>query len=195
MAKKKKRKWTPAMKKAFVRRMKAARKKTPGISSVKRKVSPKKKGVTVAKKRKKASSTKVARRRARPRFGRGDLTRVFTDAGLAVGGGILSSFVANQLPVKQPMAKAMVPIGVGLATLMFGGRRIPQALPFGMITIGALSMVRSQFPQVPLLAGEEEMVVVPRVTDRSNGVPVYGGVEEIGVEDVQEEQYVTAADM
>ena len=201
MAKKKtkKKKWTPAMKEAFVRRMKAARRKKSGISSVKKKttkISSKRKGAPVAKKGKKSSTAKRRRRRSGFRLGRGQMARVLTDTGLAIGGGITASFVANQLPFKQPVSKALVPIGVGLATLMFGPRRLPYALPLGMVAIGGLSLVRSQFPQLPLLAGEEEMVVVPRISNRPNGVPVYGGgVEEIGVEDIGEESYVTPADM
>jgi hypothetical protein len=65
-----------------------------------------------------------------------------------------------------------------------------------MIVMGGVAAVRAQFPNVPLLAGEEEILISPDNEYNQQELPDYSGVEEFsGTHEFSGEEYVTAADI
>lgn len=187
MATKKKRTMSAAQKAALAKGRKALAAKRGGTKkrkTAKRKSAPKaarktakrktvKKGnPPMAKKRRKARSgggfKKRARRavgRARGFFGKasGPLA-VVKDAALAVGGGIAAGVIANKLPVADPRIKAAAPIAAGIALAATIGRKNEMAKGFatGMVVLGAVALLKQVAPNVPMLAGEQEMMYVPQ---------------------------------
>lgn len=140
--------------------------------TVKRKTATK--GLPImAKRRKKARSgggfKAKARRavgRARGFFGRSSgPMQVVKDAALAVGGGIAAGVIANKLPIADPRLKAAAPIAAGIALAATLGRKNDMAKGFatGMIVLGAVALLKQIAPNVPMLAGEQEMMYVPQI--------------------------------
>ncbi len=222
MAKKKKKKWTAAEKAAFAKRMKAARKKTAKKTTKRKtkKSTPKKttakkqykrKGVPKMAKKKaksgKSSGGKKSYRRSRKGgggLGRAGVVGMVKNALVAIGGGLVAGAVSNKLPIQQPLIKALSPAAAGILLILTIGKRNPLAMQLatGMLVIGGVSAIRAQFPNVPLLAGEEAVTISPDLLGQGDydELPDYTGVEDIGVEDIgfngdeiSEEEYETAA--
>lgn len=134
-----------------------------------------KKGLPImAKRRKKARSggggfrgkARRAVSRARGFFGKSSgPMAVVKDAALAVGGGIAAGVLANKLPVADPRLKAAAPIAAGVALAATLGRKNEMAKGFatGMVVLGAVALLKQLAPNVPMLAGEEEMMYVPQL--------------------------------
>jgi hypothetical protein len=124
---------------------------------------------TMARKRKSGKSVtshKTARRR-RSSGGiggkKGKALNIIKDMALAVGGGVIAGIAANKLPIPNPKMKAAAPFVAGLALAMTIGRKNELAHHFatGMMVLGGVALVRAFAPNVPLLAGEEELSVMP----------------------------------
>lgn len=183
---KKKRKWTQAMKDAFARRMKRARNAKKGGATTKKKRKPVakkskvsasrpakkkviRKGATTMAKKKISSSSgdakKTRRRRRSFGSGGGGVMKHVQGAAIAIGGGVVSSMIANKLPIPNPIAKAAVPLAIGAGLIMTIGKKKPMVsqMATGMMVLGGLAMIRAAAPNIPLLAGEEEVVVTPEM--------------------------------
>ncbi|MDD5688612.1 MAG: hypothetical protein PHE88_12360 [Elusimicrobia bacterium] len=219
---KKKRKWTQAERDAFARRMKKARggtktkrrKKKVMKKSTFTKEFPKvrkrskRKGVpAMAKKNRRrslAKSSKKSYRRTRKAgggMGKAGVINMVKDAAVAIGGGLAAGMISNKLPIPQPMLKALSPALAGILLALTIGKRnkLVQQLATGMVVMGGVAAIRAQFPNVPLLAGEERVVVSPDLVgieyDNDGNAIDYTGVEEIGVDEIGSEEYSTAADI
>lgn len=207
-------------------RAKLSAKRRPKRKTAKRKSAPKaarktakrktvKKGLpTMAKKRRKARSgggfkgkTRRAVSRARGFLGKhSGALGVVKDAALAVGGGIAAGVIANKLPVADPRIKAAAPIAAGVALAATLGRKNEMAKGFatGMVVLGAVALLKQIAPNVPMLAGEDEMMYVPQLPYSpemmGEGVQLGYDDDELAVmgESVdlgQEEEYVSPASM
>lgn len=132
-----------------------------------------KKGIPIMAKRRKARSgggfKRKARRavsRARGLFGKSSgAMSVVKDAALAVGGGIAAGVLANKLPIADPRLKAAAPIAAGIMLAATLGRKNDMAKGFatGMVVLGAVALLKQLAPNVPMLAGEQEMMYVPQL--------------------------------
>lgn len=195
------------------------RAKRKKVSSVKkRKVSTKKKTVSLHKddlkplqiningetktmktaKRKTRKSAKKSRRVTRYSgilpTNKKDFIKPLINSGVAVGGAIAGSMIANKLPVANAKLKAGIPILAGLVLGMskFGRKEIVQNLASGMMIAGGLALVRQLAPTLPLLAGENDIDYL----DNSYGNPVelgYSGTEEL--ENIAGDEFYTSADV
>jgi hypothetical protein len=223
MAKKKK-KWTAAARKAFADKMKRARAKTGGTKTKRRKKTVKKatvrktvskvkrskrKGVPAMAKRKhhrrsSASGSKKSYRRSRKAgggMGKAGVINMVKNAAVAIGGGLVAGALANKLPIQQPLIKALSPALAGILLALTIGKNNPilQQLATGMIVMGGVAGVRAQFPNVPLLAGEESVMISPDLLgqDEYDQLPDYSGmgVENIGMDDIADEEFVTSANI
>jgi hypothetical protein len=214
-AKAKKRKttrWTAAKKKAFARRMKAARAAKSGKSASKPRRRKKTKstsntGVSMARKRRKSVARSSSRKRGGHRGfrmggGGGSMKSAIMnsvkEAGVAIGGGIVAGVIANKLPISSPLIKAASPVVAGAVLMGTIGRKnkLAAQMAVGMMVLGGVAVIRSKFPQIPLLAGEEEIeynTAPPELgyypDDDVMGVEELVGVEEIGAD------FATAADI
>ena len=180
MAKLKKRKKArTAKQKAATKKMLAARKRK---SVGKRKTAPKRKAAKrktakktihhkatgvpkMARKRRKSSvggtSSKKRGRSRRRGFGGGGkagMMNIVKNPGVAIAGGRCAGVPPNKLPPPDPRMKAAAPLIGGLLLAMTIGRKniLAGQLAMGMLSIGGVSLIRTLFPNVPLLAGEEE---------------------------------------
>lgn len=155
------------------RKVKKSAPKTAARKTAKRRTV--KKGLPImAKRRKKARSggggfKRKARRtvsRVRGFFGKssGPMS-VVKDAALGVGGGIAAGIIANKLPIADPRIKAAAPMLAGIALAATMGRKNDMAKGFatGMVVLGAVALLKQLAPNVPMLAGEEEMMYVPQL--------------------------------
>jgi len=81
--------------------------------------------------------------------------------GLASGIGL--SIVANKLPISDARVKAALPIagGFGILAIPEGKPDIKAAAAVGSMIIGGLSMVRAVAPTIPMLAGEDDYILLP----------------------------------
>jgi hypothetical protein len=223
----KKKKWTRAERDAFAKKMKRARaskggtktktkrrKKTLKKTTVRKAVSKikrsKRKGVPAMAKRKhhrrsSAGSAKKSYRRTRKigggGMGKAGVMNMVKNAAIAIGGGLIAGAVANKLPIQQPLLKALSPAAAGIILLLTLGKKnaMLQQLATGMVVMGGVAGIRAQFPNVPLLAGEESVMISPDLLgqDEYDELPDYSnmGVQEIGVEEIAGEEYLTAANM
>lgn len=114
---------------------------------------PKKRGNTVAKKKKRSP----ARRRRLP--GGGKMMDIVQEAAGVVGGAVGAGVAASAIPLPDPKLKPFIPIAAGivLASMKIGRTKMMKALSMGMMAAGGLALVRQFAPNVPLLAGEDEM--------------------------------------
>lgn len=144
-------------KKKTTRKKTTAKKVTKRKSTKKKTVkksTPKRKAGRMAKKKK---STKKRTRR-RSGGGGGKMQKVLMDGLAAAGGAIGAGVVANQIPLPDPRMKAAIPIvaGIVLASSKFGRGKMAQMVSVGMVSAGALALMKQFAPNVPTLAGEEE---------------------------------------
>lgn len=93
------------------------------------------------------------------------------EGAVGIGGGLLAAFVANKLPVADVRIKALAPLAASIILAATLGKRNKMAaqLATGMFVIGGVSAIRNFFPNVPMLAGEEELLYLP---NQSLGNPV-----------------------
>lgn len=165
----------------------------------------KKTGATMAKKKAKKSGgggNSKKRRGGRRGFGKGfkkaNMVGAVKQAAIAIGGGILAGVVANKLPIKDARIKAAAPAVAGMGLLLTMGQKNPivRDLATGMMVLGGVAAIRAAFPNVPLLAGEDEVVLSPEMIGYDPDYSDIMGVENFGVEDFGadgQEVYVSPA--
>lgn len=73
--------------------------------------------------------------------------------GVGIAGG---SLVANFVPIKDSRIKALVPMIIGLILPMFPDPFI-RHIGHGSLAVGAISLMRQLLPQIPILAGGENL--------------------------------------
>lgn len=208
MAKKRK-KMSAAEKMAFVKRMRLAREKrsrsktgSKKRKTAKRTISKKLTGVTrMAKKRRNkvsvaGKSSRRSSRRKTASLSSGNIMKRAQNGLVMISGGILAALLANKLPIGNKLAKSLVPVGASVLLMETIGKRQPMVntAAMGMLVVGGLSALRAQFPSIPLLAGEGEIVIdTSRIPYRAttNGI----GTEQIGTEQIGEDLFVTAANI
>ena len=125
------------------------------------------------------------------------------DVGLAVGGGILAGVVANKLPIPNPKLKAAAPLIAGVAMMATIGRKnkMVAQMATGVMVLGAVALIRNLFPAVPLLAGEEEVMVSPEMLGYvPEGIEYEGEDDDLSdlsgrVDLGEEELYITPANV
>lgn len=123
-----------------------------------------------------------------------DFLKPLINSGMAVGGAIAGSMIANKLPIANKKLQAGVPILAGLVLGMskFGRKDIVQNIASGMMIAGGLALVRQLAPTLPLLAGENDIDML----DNAYGSPVelgYSGTESL--ESIAGDDYYTSADV
>lgn len=106
------------------------------------------------------------------------------EAGVAIGGGVAAGMLSNKLPIANPQIKALAPAAAGilLASTIGKRNRLVRQVAFGMVTLSGVAFVRQQFPQVPLLAGEEELYYLPEMTGENVqlGQPYDDEIDDMG---------------
>lgn len=218
-AKTKKRKASAAQLAALKRgRAKAAanrKKATPKKKAVTKKAVTKKKKVAVNKRfsipkeNSMATTTKTPekkkRRRSSRRSGFGGKMKgimpMVKDVGLAVAGGVGANVLANRIPIANPKVKAAVPLvaGILLSTVIGKNKPIFREIGTGMAVLGGLALLKQFAPNVPMLAGEEDIVLLPsdyqyqgemQQLGYEGGSPLMGEMQNMG-----EEEYISPADL
>lgn len=145
-------------------RKKVARKKPVKRKSVKKTVrkkvkSIKRKVVRAVAKRKKSYKKKAGKAIRRIASSKGMQDTLMKGGGV-VAGAVGAGVMANYVPIKDPRIKAIMPIVAGLLlsnVKMFKGK-MGQAMTLGMVAAGGLAIVKQFAPQVPVLAGEADLV-------------------------------------
>lgn len=141
-----------------VAKKKATRRKAPAKKTVTKKrvirKSTKRKAAKMARKKK-----PTARRRSAPRGGK--IQKTLMNGLSAAAGAVGAGVVANMIPLPDPRMKAALPIAGGIALAMspMGRGQMMQLVSVGMVSAGALALVRQFAPQIPLLAGEDESLL------------------------------------
>jgi hypothetical protein len=133
---------------------------------------------------------RVHRRRARRTYlhgigsGKNAIMKLIINGGIAAVGAVGGSFVASKIPLPNVKLKPFVPIAIGLALGMSKLSRKPvvQSLCLGLIAGGTLAAIKQNFPQLPTLAGDEELesyVQGEYLEDQSEmGIPENMGIVE-----------------
>lgn len=145
--------------------LKAAKKKT-SKKTVSKPVQQERK--TMAKK-KKATSEKPRKRSRAKGYARGiagkakGMIPMVKDVAIAVAGGVGGGVLANKLPIANPKVKAAIPLVAGLAIASILGKKkhIFHEIGTGMAVIGGIALLKQFAPNVPMLAGEDEVVLLP----------------------------------
>jgi hypothetical protein len=125
-------------------------------------------GTTRRARRSPRRSPRTIIQRVTSRRGVNQMARTATNTAWAVGGAAAAQGIVSMLPMVNPVARGLTQMGLGLVAGLAAPRRgagrvlIPMAV--GATVAGGLSMSRTIFPQLPLLAG----TVGPR------RVPYYG---------------------
>ena len=85
------------------------------------------------------------------------------DVGIAVAVGVGANVLVNKLPIANPKVKAALPLVAGLLVSSVLGKKKPmfREIGHGMAVIGAIALLKQFAPNVPMLAGEDEMVYLP----------------------------------
>jgi hypothetical protein len=117
------------------------------------------------------TTTKRRRSSGRGNFIKGKakgMIPIVKDVAIAVGGGVAGGVLANKLPIANPKIKAALPLvaGILLASTLGQKKRIMHELGTGMAVIGAIALLKQFAPNIPMLAGEDEVILIP---------PGYGG--------------------
>jgi hypothetical protein len=91
------------------------------------------------------------------------LVPMVKDVGIAVAGGIGSSVLVNKLPIANPKLKAALPLVAGLLVSSVLGKKKPifKEIGHGMAVVGAIALLKQFAPNVPMLAGEDEVYYIP----------------------------------
>jgi hypothetical protein len=127
---------------------------------------------------------------------------IMKDVAVAVGGGVAGGVLANKLPIANPKLKAAIPLvaGIVLAATLGQKKRSMHELGTGMAVIGAIALLRQFAPNIPMLAGEDDVFIAP---------PGYGGdMMRLGYDDDDngqmgdmfnlgddQEEYISAANL
>lgn len=150
-------------------------------------------GEKTMKRRRRKSAVKSTSRKRRvtrysglPSINKSNIVKPLIEGGVAVGGALLSSIIANKLPATvNPKLKASAPILIGLLlgmTKFARNNAMVKGASEGMIIAGGLSLVRQLFPTAPLLAGENE---VGLLDNAYMGHPVQLGYESTGTQPLE----------
>lgn len=133
---------------------------------------PKRKGKTVAKKK---ESKKKSYSRRNPAKGIAD--KLMEGAAVA-GGAIGAGLAANQIPVQDPRMKAaaVMAVGIFLSTMKPMRAKLPQMVAMGITAAGALSLFKQFAPNLPVMAGENDMYYLPD-NDENAMLGVYDDTE------------------
>lgn len=117
----------------------------------------KRKGKTVAKKKK---PTKKSSSRRNPTKG---ITDKLMEGAAVAGGAIGAGLAANQIPVQDPRMKAaaVMAVGIFLSTMKPMKAKLPQMVAMGITAAGALSLFKQFAPNLPVMAGENDMYYLP----------------------------------
>lgn len=144
-----------------VTKRKSVPKKVVRKKVVKRKSTIKRKGPNMAKKKQ-----QKRRKRRNPRV---NIQKTLMDGALAVAGAVGASAIANMIPGLDPRMKAGIPIlgAVILPTMKIVRPDTAKAMSMGMLTIGAVSLVKQFAPQLPLLAGEDDLDYLPTKAEQA----------------------------
>lgn len=208
---KKKRKASPAQLAALARG-RAKRKANTG-GTKKRKVS-KKSSLPVKQERKtmakkKRSPATTTKKRSVRRVARGiggkmkGMMPMIKDVGIAVAGGVGANVLVNKFPIANPKIKAALPLIAGILVSSVLGKKkaIFREIGTGMSVIGGLALLKQFAPNIPMLAGEDEMVYLP---EEYQGDMMQLGYDDDGDGDYMgdmlqlgddQEQYVSPASM
>jgi len=154
---------------ASPKKTKSRRKKTSVSVQIKKETKPmarKKASRAVAK-----TTTKRRKSSGKAGFLKGKakgMIPIVKDVAIAVGGGVAGGVLANKLPIANPKIKAAIPLvaGIVLAATLGQKKRIMHELGTGMAVIGAIALLRQFAPNIPMLAGEDDIQMLP---------PGYGG--------------------
>ncbi len=158
---------SPAKKRKLVVKKKIVKRKTP----------KRRKAVGNMAKRKKATP----KRRRKSGGGKVNAQKILMQGVGAAAGAVGAGVVANMIPLPDPRMKAALPIvaGVVLGMSKMGRANVMKFASVGMISAGALALVRQFAPNVPLLAGEDQEML--------DYVP--GNDEELALLGYDEENY------
>lgn len=124
-----------------------------GVSSMpKKKATRKRRGGRIA-----ATASRIRRRtrNVTSGFTMSGLQGMITLAGFAVGGGILTAFIARMFPVQDRKWLGLIQAGLG-STILFLPRtgRGMKAAALGAVVLGIAGTVREWYPDVPVMAGD-----------------------------------------
>lgn len=157
-------------------RKKVVRKKVVRKKAVRRKSTQKRKAGNMAGKRRKATTT----RRRRSGGGRVNVQKMLMMGSAAAAGAVGAGAVANMIPLPDPRIKAALPIAAGIALGMsqMGKQEMFKFVSVGMVSAGALALVRQFAPNLPLLAGEDE-TLLDYVPNDSEDVALLGMDDEL----------------
>lgn len=172
-APKRKRKASPAQLAALARG-RAKRKAKTGVTK-KRKVTKssslpvKQERKTMAKKRRSPATTTTKRKRSVKSSFKGiggrakKMIPMIKDVGIAVAGGVGANVLVNKLPIANPKLKAALPLIAGLLVSSVLGKKKPmfREIGHGMAVIGAIALLKQFAPNLPMLAGEDDVVYLP----------------------------------
>jgi len=170
-APKKKRKASPAQLAALARGR--AKRKAKTGSTKKRKVSKtsslpvKQERKTMAKKKRSSATTTKKRSVRSVAKGIGSRAKgmmpMIKDVGIAVAGGVGANVLVNKFPIANPKIKAALPLVAGILVSSVLGKKkaIFREIGHGMAVVGAIALLKQFAPNIPMLAGEEEMVYLP----------------------------------
>lgn len=120
--------------------------------------------VKMTKKRKSKKVAGTAKKSFKRRSSSGpkvSIKSALMDTAAAVGGAVVGSFVVNKLPIPAKF-KAVIPVGLGifLQTKLAKNNKLLHHLGTGLLVVGGLSLIRQFVPQVPLLAGEDDLAML-----------------------------------
>lgn len=172
------------------KRSKTASKRKPAKKAVRTiaRTITKSKGATMAKRKARKSTSGSVKGRARRTItrARGFLGKhsgaveVVKNSALAVGGGIAAGVLANKLPITDARIKAAAPIAAGILLAATLGKKNQMINGFatGMVVLGGVALLKQLAPNVPMLAGEQEMVYIPNYPDNYGGEMLQLGLDE-----------------
>lgn len=158
--------------KRLVKTVKTAAKKTKKRVYKESPKPKKRKGSTVAKK--KEVKKKVSRRNP----AKGITDKIMEGAAVA-GGAIGAGLAANQIPVQDPRMKAaaVMAVGIFLSTMKPFKAKLPQMVAMGITAAGALSLFKQFAPNLPVMAGENDMYYLPD-SDENAMLGVYDDTDQ-----------------
>jgi hypothetical protein len=110
------------------------------------------------------------KRRGRRLYGAANpIVELLTDTTGILGGAIATSFIANLIPIKNNIIKALIPIGLGTGTVLFPATaeiRIANRAGYGALAVGLFSLLRALAPKMPLLSGADTAEAIAKAIDQ-----------------------------
>lgn len=149
LAKKKKPKKSRSRNKKLNKKKRKATRIFPRVTGFKNLIT---KGGTMARRKRRSSSAKAGKG-----FGKMNIGGEIQNIGMGAAGAVAGAIVGNMIPLPDARMKAGLPIigGIVLSLVMGKKNAMMKKIGLGMSIGGALALVRSLAPNVPLLAGEE----------------------------------------